>query len=189
MTDAYKKQQEEFAKIITQYERVTEQLAKAEAEFKKLATVMASEVEPVMISAAVHVQQLGAALRALGNDNVDLELQAIKATKDLAVLDAAYAKNEITVRQHALAEVAELSIMRQLAQARNEDTTSIDKQILKYQQLANGIKKTEGFWDAFSTDFKKKAKDNGTAAQLMGNLIGHTVAQMDQAFASGSWER
>lgn len=184
VTDAYKKQQEEFAKIVTQYQRVTEQLAKAEAEFKKLATVTASEVEPVMISAAAHVQQLGAALRALGNDNVDLELQAIKATKDMAVLDAAYHKNEITVRQHALAEVAELNIMKQLAIARNEDTTSIDKQILKYQQLANGIKKTEGFWDAFSNDFKKKAKDNGTAAQLMGNLIGQTVAQMDQAFAS-----
>ncbi len=184
VTDAYKKQQEEFAKIVTQYDRVTAQLSKAEAEFKKLATVMASEVEPVMISAAVHVQQLGAALRALGNDNVDLELQAKKAVSDMATLDAAYAKNEITVRQHALAEVAELNIMRQLAQARNEDTTSIDKQIAKYQQLANGIKKTNQFWDAFAGDFKKKAKEAGTEAADMGQIMANTAKQMDQAFST-----
>lgn len=183
-TDAVRKQQEEYARLEERYERVMEQLRKAEAEFKKLATVAASEMEPSMTIAASAVQRLGAALRALGNDNVDIEMQAKKALSDMDLLTEAYRKNQITVRQYALAKVAELNILKQLAEARGEDTAQIDKQITAYEKMAGTLKQTDTLWDAFASDFKKKSKDVGNEGQVMGHMLGQTVSQMDTAFAS-----
>lgn len=183
-TEALKKQAEEFKRIQEAYDRAMEQLARANEEFQKLSKITQAEVEPAMTAAASKVQILGAALRALGNDTVDLERDTIKAQKDMAVLDEAYSKNTITVRQYALAKVAELNIIKQLSVARGEDQVAIDAQIAAYTRLASGLKQTNQFWDSFTEDFKKKAKDVGSESKDMAKTLSNAVAGMDQAFAS-----
>jgi hypothetical protein len=174
----------QLAEADKRFESVVHQLAKAEEEFKKLATVQKAEFEPVMTANVEAVRKLGAALRALGNDNVDLEISAKKAIADMSIINAAYAKGTVSVRQHALAEIAELEALKRLAAARGEDVTSIDKQIHAYQILAGVIEKDKTLMDYFTEDFKKKAKDVGTASQDMAKTLGNAAASMNQAFAS-----
>lgn len=182
--DAAKKLGEEYKRIQEALERTLRENEKLEYEFEKLAKVSESELVPEMGNIAIHAQAVGAALRAMGNDVTDQTMAYLGAERQMEILNTAYQHNEITTRQYALAKVAELTAVKNLAAARGQDITEIDKQIDAYTRLASGLRRTNQLWDSFTADFKKKAKDTGTEAQEMGKILGQTVAQMDTAFAS-----
>lgn len=77
------------------------------------------------------------------------------------------------------------------AKARGENTKAIQLQIAALQKLEGELEKeikattrTQHFWDIFSADFKKHAKENGTVAQQMGTIVSSAAMQMQKAFES-----
>jgi hypothetical protein len=141
-------------------------------------------VEEITSKAGEAARAYGQALRILGIDTGQLTGAVERDTAALKLAEAAYQRGEITSHQINEAHIVELRSLKALTVARGQDTKAIDEQITFYQKFDNGVSKSTTFMDAFTADFKKKAKETENAAQDMGNMVGTSLAKMDTAYAS-----
>ena len=121
----------------------------------------------------------------------DLKKSAADAAAALKVLDMEYKAGLITLRDYQQAQMKalqaqiaydkEMGISPKLVRAEEVELAKLTK---TFDTMYPEIKKTQTFWDAFTVDFKKKAKETSTVGEQMGQVMANTAKQMDQAFAT-----
>lgn len=103
---------------------------------------------------------------------------------DLAAMKKSYDAGQIGLKDYQKAEVASIAANIEWKKSIGQSTDELEKQQAALQKEIDGIKKTQGFWDAFSADFKKKAKEADTVGQQMGQVMANMAKEADTAFST-----
>ena len=138
-----------------------------------IATATVIEKAFQTLGIATPVYQLEKALKVAGDAYTTLAKSGVASSHDLALANLSVLQSQLALNK-ALGDTTGAKATQK----------AIDDATKSLQKFEGETTKTEGFWDTFSADFKKKAKDAGTAGQQMGQMIGQALDQMQKAFES-----
>jgi hypothetical protein len=169
-----------------------EAILKLHADAAVLASAVAKGFFPSLPADTRDLLSMDDAAKKLGVTlSKNLEKGANEARSALALLDKEYKGGQISLRDYQQAQMGALA-----AQIAYDKEIGVAPKLIAAEQHAYDLlkasvdkvyaseKQEKTFWDGFSTEFAKKAKNVGDEAQAMGQMMANAAAQMDQAFAS-----
>lgn len=121
----------------------------------------------------------------------DLGKNATTAKNDLALLAKELAAGHIALRDYQQAEIkaleTQIAFDKQMGKSPAlvaAEEKQLEKLRTEFDKMYPELKKVEGFWDTFTADFKKKAKEVEGASGQMGQMVAMAAAQMQKSFES-----
>jgi hypothetical protein len=169
-----------------------EAILKLHADAAVLASTLAKGLFPHLPEDTKNIISMAQAAERLGITlSVDLKKSAADAAAALKVLDMEYKAGQISLRDLQSAQMKALQSQIEYDKEMGKapalvmaEEKELDKLRTTFDKLYPEIKKTQTFWDAFTADFKKKAKETSTTGEQMGQVLANAAKQMDTAFAT-----